>query len=134
MKTSSHFQKAIFFEQSPGAADYFDGRVSLLFSRDSTRSSVEAYADILTDPKQPSDDDRGGFEASARRAATYDSTDSTAALSEDSTFKPGSLNDVAAWPRRGEREPGLPLLQLSEPDKLRGFILVCSPVPSQQLV
>jgi hypothetical protein len=45
METSQYFQKAMYLEQSPAAADYFEERTASLFVTDSLQSWIEVFAD-----------------------------------------------------------------------------------------
>lgn len=52
METSKYFKKAIYLDQSPAAADYFEECTASLFVVDSSHSWVDVFADHMSSRKE----------------------------------------------------------------------------------
>lgn len=117
MEISTYFQKAMYLDQSPAAADSFEERTTSLFVSDSVQSWVEVYST----PAQAGAED-----------VTPGTTDKAQSL--DPTYKTLDTNgDVSQQIRDGEAkskqlgfiiESGLSLQKATLPEDLRRFIAV----------
>ena len=115
METSEYFKRAMYQEQSPAAADYFEERTASLFVNDSLQSWVEVFANNL--PNQKEDEMRKSLENRLSLDVKYDSvvTDSDRSQTAAHDGQQNNHNGFAI-------EPGLNLRKLSHKEDLRRFI------------
>jgi hypothetical protein len=129
MRTSREFRKAMFFDQSPSAADNFEQRVTSLFISDSLKSWIDVHIEDATHGHSSgrNGETSGHPRASVALAMTLETDDPDRLPVSVSGLKtrPESEGDDISPGRFVE--PGLVLQKVSDESQLRQLISVCSP-------
>jgi hypothetical protein len=126
MKPSKNFQKVLFLDQSPAAADDFEQRTPFLFVQESLKSWIEVHAEAAaSSPRidhsrthtvarkiQPSD-------LNAPHKSDSGSTSSAESFSDTETV--GGLDQHAL---QDITKSGLLLTKISDEERLKNFITV----------
>jgi hypothetical protein len=115
METSQYFQKAIYLEQSPAAADYFEERTASLFVTD----SLQSWLEVFTKNVSSREDDE--ILKSAGNLVTLDVIDDR--LAPQSNQSQTAANGEQHDKHNGFAiEPGLDLHRISLKEDLQRFV------------
>jgi len=110
MEISTYFQKAMYLDQSPAAADYFEERTTSLFVSDSLQSWIEVYST----PVQAGVEDVAP--GTTDKSQSQDPTGDVSRQIVDGEAKSKQLGSII--------ESGLNLQKATLPEDLRRFIVV----------
>ena len=116
MRTTKCFERALFYEQSPAAAQFYERRLRALFELQDAGSSIEIHI------QWPLHSQASSGSVHLDDEASYHSDDDTECGSKPDTplMEPPSPID---WrkedPARSEGPPGLLFQKFSDPDELR---------------
>ena len=110
MEISTYFQKAMYLDQSPAAADYFEERTTSLFVSDSLQSWIEVYST----PVQAGVEDVAP--GTTDKSQSLDPTGDVSRQIIDGEAKSKQLGSII--------ESGLNLQKATLPEDLRRFIVV----------
>jgi hypothetical protein len=126
MKTSKNFQKVLFLDQSPAAADDFEQRTPFLFVQESLKSWIDVHAEAAA--SSPGIDHSRTHtvarknqlpDLNALHESDSDSTSSVESFSDTETV--GGLDQHAL---QDITKSGLSLTKISDEEQLKSFITV----------